>query len=69
LTSYALTFSKKRRRLKQIKCPLCEHGRLCDVPAESKTKAALLDNHDDTVDSIFIKCPKCGISVALTTEY
>jgi len=61
---------EKQQRLRPIKCPKCKHGRICDVSYESKTRMtqsvqSITNNFDN---EIFIKCPKCGASIAFSLQ-
>ena len=60
------TTKMSAKKRKTLKCPSCTRGRICDAPAACQSRAT--DADIDDVDSIILKCPKCGLSVAVTIE-
>lgn len=59
--------SKSITQLKSkiLKCPKCNHGRLCDIPNPQNTSVTL--TQDANVDFI-IKCPNCKTSIGITIK-
>ena len=67
MIKYSLRTGEKRQKCKPIKCPSCNHGRLCDAPIASESLATN-DTMGEDADKIILKCPKCGLSIDLTIE-
>ena len=51
---------------KILRCPVCEKGRIADVPAEAALSQyrVFAMGRDEPAD-IIAKCPKCGVQVGI----
>lgn len=58
--------SIEKYKLKTIRCPRCDRGRICDTPVVCRSQEQVSSCAKN--DCIVIKCPKCGAQILLTIE-
>ena len=55
---------------KILRCPVCEKGRIADVPAEAVlSQYRLFAMGRDEPADIIAKCPRCGMQVGITVRH
>lgn len=55
---------------KILRCPICEKGRIADVPAGAAlSQYRLFAMEGDKPVDIIAKCPRCGMQVGITVRH
>lgn len=55
---------------KILRCPICEKGRIADVPAGAAlSQYRLFAMEGDKPVDIIAKCPRCGMQVGITVQH